>query len=242
MTLPQRLDPLDFFDVPPDEELPSYEPPSAPEYQRVDSDAPLHTYHLRQDHRKLQTFVPLEPATSAVHRVAARGGLFSKKPDLQLLRASTEQAPEKHVASIYFDNDGPLPWCPRAHFTHTGAAVPITHTMEAKNFQDWTLQIRGVTYAWVVEGKPVGVALCEMTSHAVAARFTYSRCGTRAARGMDVGELVVYRDDLSLSEEGVEKILCGLMVAIVNLKKMGRHYWNDAPVGGRAVAGRPLRV
>ncbi|KAF2268225.1 hypothetical protein CC78DRAFT_530149 [Lojkania enalia] len=231
MDFQRRLDPFEL-NVAPDEELPNYESATAPSYENEDYDRPLYTYSLRQIDRKLQHVVTFGPSTTPSYKIVSHGTfrLFSKKPDLQMIRALSGSLLECAIASIKFDNDGPLPWCPRAHFSHEGSHGTKIYAMESRNFTDWSIEISGITYMWRLEARPISLVLSERTASLVIAHFTYSRWGTMATNGAEIGELTIYRDGLSVDSDGVEKIICGLLVAIAHLRKMGRHYWNDAPV------------
>ncbi|KAF2175250.1 hypothetical protein K469DRAFT_765602 [Zopfia rhizophila CBS 207.26] len=106
--------------------------------------------------------------------------------------------------------------------------------MESRNLADWTVVIAGITFEWRLERRPISLVLSEKNSSIVIARFTYSPCGTLANNGAEVGDLTIYRDGLSVDRGGMEKIIAGLLVPINHFKRMGRHYWNDAPL--RAVS------
>ncbi|KAF2681083.1 hypothetical protein K458DRAFT_420989 [Lentithecium fluviatile CBS 122367] len=240
MDFPRRLDPLDL-EVAHDDELPDYEPNTAPEYSRGDYETPLQTFHLRQVDRKLQTFVPYGPTSSVSYKVTARGArLFSKKAELDIWRIPSWRKAEEHVASIWFDNDGPLPWRPRAHFDHEAAQGLSTHCMESRNFHDWTVAVGGATYTWRLGSHPVALELTETTSVEVIARFIFSTRGMTASGGAEAGDLSIYHHALSADMDGIEKIMCGLVVAIAHFRKMGRYYWNeekDLPIRATSFSG-----
>jgi hypothetical protein len=243
MDLSRRLDLYETldFDAPPDEELPDYEPDSfpAPDYFISHYETPLLTYHLRQSDRKTQIFVPYGPSASSSYKIKSNTfRMFSKKPEMEVIHVQSVERTEKSVASIYFDNDGPLPWRPRARIVHGRS----THALESRNFNDWTTSINSVTYAWALEARPVSLVLREQNIDVVIARFTYSGCGVMAMRGAEVGELTIYRDGLSSDSEGVEKIIAGLMVSIVHFKRMGRNYKNDEVVRVDSVSGARVPV
>ncbi|KAF2730728.1 hypothetical protein EJ04DRAFT_515084 [Polyplosphaeria fusca] len=226
---------IDFFefDVAPDEELPDYEPNTAPQYAVEDFATPLHTYSLRQVDRKLQLLVPFGPSPAASYKIINQGSfrLFSKKPDIQMMRESHGPSLDQPVVSIRFNTDGPLPWRPRAQFTHTDShGTANEYAMESRNFADWAVSIGGITFFWRLEGRPVSLVLSEKNASMVIARFTYSGSGTMASGGAEVGDLTIYRDGLSIDQDGVERIISGLMVVVVHYKRMGRHYWNDGPL------------
>jgi hypothetical protein len=235
MDLSRRLDLLEL-DAPPnvDEELPGYDAHTAPAYQSEDFELPLLVYRLRRVDRKHQLWLPHEPSLSLSpmpsYRILSRGNfrVLSKKPDIEMTRITTaEGVSETSIATLYFDNDGPLPWRPRAHFFHESNVNTNRHEMESRNFSDWTMDMAGVPYAWRLEGKPVSLVLSERTSSLVIARFTYSRYGSGATKGAVVGDLTIYRDALTTESGGIEKILASLLVPIGHFKKMGRQYWNE---------------
>ncbi|KAH7394516.1 hypothetical protein BKA66DRAFT_456593 [Pyrenochaeta sp. MPI-SDFR-AT-0127] len=226
MAATQRISPLDF-DVAPDEELPGYEASTAPAYDSGTYDLPLFIYHLRQYDRRIQILTSYGPCPTSSYRITTNGfRLFSKKPEMEVLYTSPERR-QRNIATISFDSDGPLPWRPRAHFDYTDAEGSLQrHDMESVNFADWTLTMEGRIYAWTVDMRPVSLVLCEKNSSIVIARFTYSASGTSAARGAEVGELTIYRDMLTMERPGIDKLVCGLMVTVTHLKKMGRQYTN----------------
>ncbi|KAH7080029.1 hypothetical protein BKA63DRAFT_233445 [Paraphoma chrysanthemicola] len=229
MTAP-RLNPWDDFDdhVAPDEALPDYDDGRAPAYDSGTYDDPTMIYHLRQYDRRIQMLVAYGPAATSSYRITSNGyRLFSKKPEMEVLQTSRDMK-QRNIAVMGFDNGGPLPWCPRAHILYTnklGAA--IKYGMEAPNFADWQVQLGERMYEWSVATQPSSLVLREKTSSIVIARFTYSACGMQAARGAEVGQLVVYCDALTSQSEGVDKLVCSLMVSLTHLKRMGRHYTNN---------------
>lgn len=222
-----RLSPFDF-DVDYDEELPEYEESTAPAYDSGSSDHPIVTYHLRQYDRKIQVLVAYGPSSSTSYRITSNSfRLFSKKPDMEVLYTSHEMR-QRSLATIAFDSDGPLPWRPRAHFDHVAAdGRRQTYYMESANFADWTYPIGDRSYSWVLDVRPVSLVLTEADSSETIARFTYSALGTEAVRGGEVGELCIYRDALTVEQDGLDKVVCGLMVVLKHLKKMGRLYTNE---------------
>lgn len=227
MTATRRISALEL-DAGHDDELPGYEASTAPAYDSGDYDNPLVTYHLRQYDRRIQILVAYGVASSTSYRITTNGfRLFSKKrPDMEVLYTSHEMR-QRSVATISFDNDGPLPWRPRAYFDHMSAEGKDTrYNMESANFADWTFAIGQRSFGWAVDMSPVSLVLRELYSTLVIARFTYSSDGTLAERGAEVGELTVYRDSLTMDQTGIDKAVCGLMVALSHLKKMGRHYRN----------------
>ena len=222
MTALQRLSLVDF-DVAPDEELPGYDASTAPAYDSVFDDEPLCTYHLRQYDRRIQMFVAYGIPGASSYRVTTNSfRLFSKKPEMEVLYTSPELR-QRNIASIAFDNNSPLPWRPRAHFDYTDSdGLATRHDMESVNFADWTIMLQNRTYAWTVDMRPVSLVLCEKGSSFIIARFTYSASGTAAARDAEAGELAIYRDSLTMGREGIDKLVCGLMVPLTYLKKMGK--------------------
>jgi hypothetical protein len=228
------------FDGHPDEELPDYEPESspAPDYFTSHYETPLVTYHLRQFDRKSQVFVPYGPSASSYKINTHTFRMFSKKPEMEIIHVPPVDGVEQSVAKIWFDHDGPLPWRPRARVVHGRS----THALESRNFNDWTMSINDVLYTWTSESRPVSLVLQENGTDVVIARFTYSGRGVLAMKGAEVGELTIYRDGLTSDNEGVEKIIGGLMVSIVHYKSMGRYYKNDEPVRVDSMSGLRLPV
>ncbi|KAH9863725.1 hypothetical protein J1614_009657 [Plenodomus biglobosus] len=226
MAARQRLSALDL-EVDPDEELPGYEESTAPAYDSCTFDDPVTTYHLRQYDGKIQILVAHGPCSSTSYRITTNGfRFFSKRPDMEVLYTSHEMR-QRSLATITFDNNGPFPWRPRAHFDHIASdGTRKRHDMESSNFADWSYAIGTRTYAWALDVAPVSLVLTEMGSAMIIARFTYSAKGTTATRGGEVGELWIYRDALTMEQDGVDKAICGLVVALSHLKKMGRHYSN----------------
>lgn len=262
----RRLDPLQHGELElaadEDEELPDYSPApagdseAAPAYTTV-IPTPLHTYHLRQMDRKLQLFVPYGPSAAASYKVTFRSArLFSKKAEIDIWRttsytqAGTSTKEEEHVAGVWFDNDGPLPWRPRAHFVQnndgSGSSVTVssTYALESQNFTDWSFEVDGRAYAWLLEGHSSSyLALRDMSDDGemMLARFNFSCRGTTAMGGAEAGDLSIYRHGLGLSESGVDKMVCGLVVALAHFKKMGRHYKNDMLMDGEGQQDQMLR-
>ena len=228
MAAVQRLSFLDF-DVVPDEELPGYDASMAPAYDTILFDNPLHTYHLRQYDRRIQMFVAHGPVQPSSYRVTTNSfRMFSKKPEMEVLYTSPEHR-QRNIASITFDNDGPLPWRPRAHFDYSDPeGLATTHDMESLNFADWSVELHGRTYMWSVDMRPVSLILCEKGSSFVIARFTYSGAGTAAVRGAEVGELAIYYDRLTMERQGIDWLVCGLMVPMIHLKKMGKRMYQPS--------------
>ncbi|KAJ4292604.1 hypothetical protein N0V90_009267 [Kalmusia sp. IMI 367209] len=209
------------------EELPGYEP--APEYNRELYEAPLYTYHLRQLDKKCLMIVPYGPSTSDSYKITSRGSrLFSKKPEMDVHRTIRAQADDEYVAGIWFDVDGPLPWCPRARFVRYDFAQDgQTYRMESRNFSDWSISVDGIIYTWILEAKPFTLTLRADGSQDTIARFHFSIYGLSATRGAESGDLTIYRNRLSADRAGVENILCSLVTASEQFKKMGRLYKNE---------------
>ena len=229
MTTLQRISPLEF-DVGHDEELPSYEASTAPAYDSGGYDDPMMIYHLQQYDRKIQIMVSHGLSSSTSYRITTNSfRLFGKKrPSMEVLYTSHEMR-QRVIANISFDNDGPLPWRPRAYFDHNSPdGLDTRYNMESANFADWTFSIGDRMFAWALDMVPVSLVLSEQHSSLVIARFTYSAEGTLAVRGAEVGDLAIYRDSLTVELGGVDKVVCALMVAVSHLKKMGRHYRNES--------------
>ncbi|KAL5119733.1 hypothetical protein ACEQ8H_002339 [Pleosporales sp. CAS-2024a] len=228
-----RLNPWDIDDVddaaPHDEELPDYDGDAAPAYDFVSPEEPMATLDLRAYNRKIQVLRPCGASEASSYRITTNSfRVFSKKAEMEVLYTSREMR-QRGMAAIGFDKDGPIPWCPRAHFDYIDSDGTTTvYTMEAKNFADWAIVFGGRVYQWCVAMRPTALVLQEVASTLVIARFTYSECGTQAMRGAEVGQLSVFRNALSMETNGVDKIVCSMLVALTYLKKMGRVYRNKA--------------
>jgi uncharacterized protein YkvS len=222
----QRLNPWDF-DIPHDEELPDYEADSAPAYEDSLFDEPLATYQLRQYDRKIQILRGHGASAASSYRITTNSfRMFSKKPEMEVLYTSPDMR-QRNIASVVLHKDGPLPWCPRAHFDYVDPnGVATVHKMEARNFADWTMSLGGRRYDWSVAMQPSSLVLREVGAAFIIARFTYSPFGTRAMRGAEVGELVLFRDTLTGAMNGNDLVVCSFMVALTHMKKMGRMYHN----------------
>ncbi|KAF1924779.1 uncharacterized protein M421DRAFT_424416 [Didymella exigua CBS 183.55] len=211
-----------------DEELPDYNASSAaPAYDDGDHDGPYQTFHLRRYDRRIQMLVAYGSSANTAYRITTNTfRLFSKRPEMEVLY--TDEGRMRTLAAISFDDDGPLPWRPRAHFKHTDAdGVAERYNMESRNFVDWTVTLGDTVYEWRLSMWPISLELSQKHSSLVIARFTYSDRGTLAVRGGEVGDLAVYRDGLTLQRDGVGKVVCSVMVALTQLQKLGRHYHND---------------
>jgi hypothetical protein len=234
MTATLRIDPLDL-DVAHDDELPGYyEATTAPAYDSGIYDEPLATLCLRQYNRKIQMLgAHGEPVASSYRITTNSFRVFSKKPDIQLLHTSPDMR-QRNIATITYDNNGGYPWRPRAHFDHTVEdGLSTRYNMESQNFEDWTMKVGDRTYVWTLDMRPLSLIMCEKGSSRVIVRFTYSERGVLAMRGAEVGELTVYSDSLTLGRDGIEKVICGMMVVVTFFKRMGRNYTNKIDGLGR---------
>ncbi|OCL01995.1 hypothetical protein AOQ84DRAFT_252506, partial [Glonium stellatum] len=214
-----------------EDELPGYDAGIAPLYDEHDFNVPILTYHLRQINRKLQILVPFGPTCDTSYKIFFRTTLniLSKKPDITLNCASPNLPKESSVATMDFDNDGPLPWCPRAVLRCKSAneEPAKTYYMEARNFSDWAVSIGEASFFWRLEDRPYTLVFSEGTSRIVIARFAYSECGTTATNGAEVGQLVIYRQGFLNDNNDLALIICSCCIAITQFKRMGRHYRNN---------------
>jgi hypothetical protein len=231
MTATLRIDPLDL-DVAHDDELPRYE--AAPAYDSGAYDEPLATYRLRQYDRKTQMLGAHGTPAASSYRITTNSfRVFSKKPDIEMLYTSPNMR-QRNIASLVFDNKGAYPWRPRAHFDHIAEdGLSMRYDMESQNFEDWSMAVGDRTYVWALDMRPLSLIMCEKNASRIIARFTYSERGVLALRGAEVGELTVYRDNLTLGRDGIDKVVCGMMVVVTFFKRMGRNYTNKADGLGR---------
>lgn len=217
-----------------DEELPDYEASTAPPYDEGDHDRPFKIFHLRRYDRRIQMLVAYGPSASSAYRITTNTfRFFSKKPEMEVLY--TGEGRMRTQAAMSFDDNGPFPWRPRAHIDYTdsdGLAERID--MESHNFADWTFTVGNKAYEWRLGMWPISLELTEKNSTLVIARFTYSDRGTLALRGGKIGNLVFYRDWLTVQRDGAGKVVCSMMVALTQLQKLGRHYHNDDTTRSRA--------
>lgn len=232
MTTTTLLTDILAVDAAHDEELPGYHEATmaatAPVYDSGAYDEPLMTYRLRQYDRKIQMLAAYDAPGASSYRITTNNSfrIFSKKPELEVLHTSPAMR-QRNMASISFDNDGGFPWRPRAHFDYTADdGLSSRYNMESMNFEDWTVSIGDKSYVWTLAMRPIALILCEKNSDAVIARFTFSDKGVLALRGAEVGELDIYRDSLTLARDGIERVVCGVMVVITFFKRMGRNYTN----------------
>lgn len=230
MDVSQRFNRLDLdaaLDLDHDEELPDYAASTAPAYDSCFYDDGIITYHLRRYDRKIQTLVAYGPSVASSYRITTHSfRLFSKKPEMEVLYTSAEMR-QRNMASIWFDNEGPLPWRPRAHIDYTDVEGTCTRLdMESTNFADWSVTMGSQKCEWKLEMLPVSLALINKESRLVVARFTYSAHGADAARGAKAGELVIQRDCLGMHSGGVDQVVCSVMVALTQLRRLGRQYCN----------------
>jgi hypothetical protein len=231
MDIQQRFTCLDLdtaLDIEHDEELPMYDASTAPAYDSCFYDDATITYHLRRYDRKIQMLVAYRPSASSSYRITTHGlRLFSKKPEMEVLYTSPEMR-QRNIASISFDNKGPLPWRPRAHFDYIDVEGMRTRLeMESSNFADWNVTIGNQRCEWRLEMVPVSLALVDEEARVAIARFTYSAHGVQAVGGAEAGDLVIQRDYLRAQEDGIDKVVCSLMVALTQLKRLGRQYANS---------------
>jgi len=223
---------------PEEEELPHYEAEGIglPVYEERHLLAPVISYNFYQINRKLQIITPATLATidRPRYRASCRTApsVFSKKADLTLTRlpsgaqAAAESCSGKDIATTNFDRNGQLPWMPRATVVYN-ASTKKSYPMSAPNFSDWRISIDGQSFSWRLADKPTSLILVEHSSNTIVARFTYSRDGTDATRGAEVGQLDIYGGSRSEEQEMVELVLSTVQVAIQHWKSMGRHYRNN---------------
>ena len=214
--------------------LPHYSPSlsdAAPQYNRELHERPIHTYYLRAPDKKTLISVPYGPSSSDSYKVVSRSLLpFSKKPETEVWRTIQAGAAkdDEYVADVWFDSDGPMPWRPRARLLRRDPATgDQTCHMEARNFSDWTFTVNDIKYIWLLEARPFSLVLRACDAKDTIARFNFSTLGLVATGGATVGDLSIYEDGMSRDRAGVDVILCSLVTAMLQFKKMGRHYKNE---------------
>jgi hypothetical protein len=223
---------------PPDEELPEYEALTLPSYEERHLQVPVVSYCSYQVTRTIQIITPtaVNSAGRPRYRLSGRGSprLFTKKADFTLTRLPTGRqaalgsCPERNVATMNFDRNGELPWMPRATVCHGNCSSSRkSFPMRARNFQDWNIEIGSETFTWRLADRPTSLVFVENSSDSIVARFSYSRFGTDATRGGEVGQLDIYGGSRSEDQDTIELVISSCKVAIEHYKSMGRHYRND---------------
>ena len=227
---------IDLANVPPDEELPEYEASDLPSYEDDCLRTPATIYRLFQITRNLQHVRPANGSLRArpSYRIVFRSSpsMFSKKPDMamQKMKAGTHPEDDKgdEVATINFDRRNKLPWMPRACVSHTPQLQEIkTYPMAAPNFNDWKFNVESKVFSWNLASRPASLVLLDRTAEDIAARFVYSRYGTDANKGAEVGQLDIYSGYGSEQDSTVEWMVATCQIAIQHWKNMGRHYKNN---------------
>lgn len=209
-----------------DELPPEYEPADLPQYEH----APVVSLRLMKTDRKLQFLHPLLSSNSTSYRIVHRSApsMFSKQADMSLFAQADAALPERCVARINFDNDGPLPWRPRAQVESKADESEAfgTSILDARNFADWTFKVNNTTFKWSLDDTPVSLVLGYRGFTTPVARFTYSDAGTAAKKGCGVGILDI-TDDPNVPERLATPLIIGSCLLVVeHWRRMGRH-WNN---------------
>lgn len=227
---------IDPADVPSDEELPDYEASDLPSYEDDRLRSPVTIYRLFQIARNLQHVRPADGSLRErpSYRIVFRSSLsmFSKKADMTMkkLKAGSmlEDDTGDEVATINFDRSNRLPWMPRACVSHTLQVQEIkTYSMAAPNFHDWKFNVESKLFSWNLASRPASLLLLDRTADDIAARFVYSRYGTDANKGAEVGQLDIYSGYGSEQDSTVEWMVATCQIVIQHCKNMGRHYRNN---------------
>jgi hypothetical protein len=225
---------------PPDEELPEYDSAvRLPLYTDRHLQRPVVSYCIYQIGRKLQCITPaaLDHIDRPRYRLSARGSLnlISRKADFTLTRlpggrqAALGNCSEKDVATMNFDRNGEIPWMPRALVWHgDGTSSKKRYRMHARDFESWTITMGSESFTWRLTERTISLIFVEHSSDSIVARFSYSKFGTDATRGAEVGRLDIYGGSRSEEQDTIELVIASCKVAVEHLKSMGRHYRNDA--------------
>jgi hypothetical protein len=223
-------------EVPPDEELPDYETSDLPSYEDGRLRTPVTIYRLIQIARNLQHVMPANESfrERPSYRIIFRSGpsMFSKKADMTIQKLKACSNSEDHtgdkIATLNFDRSNKLPWMPRACISHTPQVQEIkTYPMEAPNFNDWKFKIESKVFSWNLASRPASLVLLDRTAEDIAARFVYSKYGTDASKGAEVGQLDIYSGYRSEEDSTVEWMVATCQIAIQHWKNMGRRYKNS---------------
>ncbi|TID14739.1 hypothetical protein E2P81_ATG08693 [Venturia nashicola] len=249
LTLPDTSD--HSLDQPPAlDELPAYTEELVPAYERPhgDNEQPVLSFCFYQVARKVQIITPATHATldRPRYRISARSstGIFSKKPGYTLTKLSSSaetaslDSKGEDVATMNFDRNGELPWMPRATVTHHEINIGSTvYPIQAPNFSDWKIQKDGHIYTWCCAENPMSLILVAQSSTDVISRFTYSKLGTTATRGAEVGKMDFFGGDGTIAQVWVEFVFATSFVVMQHWKSMGRHYKNDDTPRSASIAG-----
>lgn len=243
-----ELDLADYdHGLPPvDEELPAYTAEIAPAYEERQNLEPVLSYCFYQIARKLQVVTPATRATLGRprYRITTRSttSIFSKKPEYTITKlpsgaeAAVAVSKAKDVATMNFDRNGELPWMPRATVVHYGTSTK-NYPIEAPNFSDWKIKMDGETYTWCLADKPTSLVLVEQSSDSIVARFAYSRCGTAATRGAEVGQMDFFGGNRNDNQNWVELVFATCVVVMQHWKSMGKRYTNSVTPRGCSIIG-----
>jgi hypothetical protein len=248
----------------PDDELPAYTHNELPTYiERPPSPlntTPVMTYHLRQQSRTNQILVPFGPSQPSLSfRIVTRAGmkLFSKKKsDICVIRTTrsrtnsiasnsssgSDSDTAVEVAWINFENDGKLPWMPRARSTITDKNNHKKDLpMSARNFRDWTISIDDTNYIWFVLERPTCLELhkSDLSSHNPVARFTHTRLGSRASGGAEVGTLDIFKWFELPDGPDLTTVVGTCALVMEHFRRMGKHLW---AYGSMSIEDRPSNI
>ena len=226
----------DYADVPPDEELPDYEASDLPSYEDDRLRTPVTIYRLFQITKNLQHITPANEnlRERPSYRIVFRSSpsMFSKKADMtmQKMKAGSNSEDDRgdEVATINFDRSNKLPWMPRACVSHTPQVQETkTYPMAAPNLKDWKFNIESKVFSWNLASRPASLVLLDRTAEDIAARFVYSKYGTDASKGAEVGQLDIYSGYGSEEDSTVEWMIATCQIAIQHWKNMGRRFKNN---------------
>lgn len=235
---------IDYWNAPPsDEELPDYEASDLPSYEDDRLRTPVIIYRLCQIAKNLQHVTPADESWGdrPSYRIVFRSSpsMFSKKADMTMQKIKAGVSPEEdagdEIATINFDRSNKLPWMPRACVSHTPQGRERkTYPMAAPNFNDWKFIIESKIFSWNLASRPASLVLLDRSAENIAARFVYSKYGTNATKGAEVGQLDVYSGYGSEEDNSMEWMVATCQIAIQHWKNMGRHYKNNVKVAGES--------
>lgn len=235
------------------DELPAYTEEIVPAYEGPDSEIqePVLSFCFYRIARKLQIITPATHVTlnRPRYRISSPSitGIFSKKPGYTLTKlasgaeAASLDSKGEDVAAMKFDRNGELTWMPRAtathHDTNTGS---MRYPIQAPNLSDWKVSKDGQIYTWCFAENPMSLVLVEQSSADIVARFTYSKLGTMATRGAEVGKMGFFGGNETTAQAWVEFVFATSVVVMQYLKSMGRHYKNDDIPRSASITGMGL--
>lgn len=209
---------------------PPYSPSGYPEQLPASfSLAQPFTYQLRQINRKHQMLVPLGATAVPTYRIQKNSlsGLFNKRPDMTISRVSSPALVERVVANLRINKSVSYPWVPRATISYEDGES-LNQNMTLEDFQKWrwTVDIGGVPHHWSLLSNPTSLVLAERHTGAIQATFVYSKYGTEAQGGQEIGQFFTPFNIWDTATSFMEQIFFSASVVMAFCRDMGKEFCN----------------